>query len=81
MCLSFDDYFLYVFIWLPQVLVVAGKIFVVSCKIFAVHGLSSCGMWALEHAGSGVMAHRLNCSMACGILVSWPGIEPTSPAL
>ena len=26
-------------------------------------------------------AHRLSCSMACGILVPWPGTEPMSPAL
>ena len=25
--------------------------------------------------------HRLSCPAACGILVPWPGIEPTSPAL
>ena len=28
-----------------------------------------------------VVAHRLNCPTACGILVPWPGIEPMSPAL
>ena len=28
-----------------------------------------------------VMACRLSCSEACGILVSWPGIKPASPAL
>ena len=28
-----------------------------------------------------VVAHGLSCSLACGILVPWPGIEPTSPAL
>ena len=29
----------------------------------------------------GVVALRLSCSAACGILVPWSGIEPTSPAL
>ena len=28
-----------------------------------------------------VVAHGLGCSMACGILVSQPGLEPTSSAL
>ena len=28
-----------------------------------------------------VVAHRLRCSEACGILVPQPGVEPTSPAL
>ena len=31
--------------------------------------------------GSVVIAHRLSCSVACGILVPWPGIEPMSFAL
>ena len=30
---------------------------------------------------SAVRVHRLRCPMACGILVPWPGIIPTSPAL
>ena len=77
----------FTFIYLAASGLVACKIFVVSCKIFSVHGLSSCGTWAPEHAGSGVMAHWLDCSMAfnfylqCNFyLVFWPGIEPTSPA-
>ena len=44
-------------------------------------GLSSCGMWALECAGSVVAACRLSCPVACGILVPRPGIKPMSPAL
>ena len=28
-----------------------------------------------------VVAFRLNCAEACGILVPWPGIKPASPAL
>ena len=35
----------------------------------------------LWHAGSAVVVHGLSCSMACGILVLWPGIWPVSPAL
>ena len=31
--------------------------------------------------GSLVVAHRLSCPMACGILVRGPGIKPTSSAL
>ena len=31
--------------------------------------------------GSLVVAHKLSFSEACGVLVSLPGIEPTSPAL
>ena len=39
--------------------------------------------WArsLRHASSIVVACRLSCPTACGILVPWPGIEPASPAL
>ena len=43
--------------------------------------LSSCGTWAPEHAGSVVVACGLSCSMACGISVPWPGIEPAFPTL
>ena len=39
------------------------------------HGLSSCGAQT-----SVVVAHRLSCSVARGILVPWPGVEPTSLA-
>ena len=39
--------------------------------------------WILElwHTSSVVVACRLSCSMAGGILIPWPGIEPSSPAL
>ena len=37
-------------------------------KIVAVHRVSSCVTW-------------LSCSVACGVLVPWPGTELTSPAL
>ena len=69
---------MYACIWLHLVLVVAGRIFVMSCGIF------HCGMWdlSLQRTDSLVMAqelqstqtsvaatHRLSCSTACGILV------------
>ena len=37
-------------------------------------GFSSCGSWALE-PGSVVVAHRLSCSMACGIFPD-QGLNP-----
>ena len=43
--------------------------------------------WSLSRVGSFtahdslVLACRLSCFATCGILVPWPGIEPTSPAL
>ena len=46
------------------------------------HGLlPSCGPGALQPMGSVVMAHRLSCPMACGILVPQSEFEPESPAL
>ena len=51
---------------------------------FFVCGFCSCSMQALQlwHVSSVVVAHRwLSCSVACGILVPRPGIEPMSPAL
>ena len=42
---------------------------------------SSHGAWALECAGFVLVVHGLSCSLTHGILVPWPGIEPTSPAL
>ena len=64
-----------IFIWLHPVLAAAHRIFLVSSGPFtAAHGLSSYGAWASVVA-------VLSCSAACGILVSRPGMEPTSPAL
>ena len=42
-----------------------------------------CGTQALSlrHASSVVVARRLTCPAACGILVPRPGSEPASPAL
>ena len=42
---------------------------------------SVCGAWALECVGVVVTAHRLSCSVACGILVSGPGITLMFSAL
>ena len=36
-------------------------------SVVAMWQLSSCGSWALEHSSVAV-AHRLSCSVACGIL-------------
>ena len=60
--------FIYLFIWLHWVLVVARR-------------LSSCGAQALEHVGSVVVVCGLGSPVACGILVPRPRIEPSSPAL
>ena len=43
-----------------------------------VSGVAAPRLWS---TGSVVMMHRLRCSAARGILVSWSGIELTSPAL
>ena len=52
-----------------------------SCGAGASHcGGFSCGARALQGAwASVVVAPRLSCSVAQGVLVSRPGIEPTSP--
>ena len=44
---------------------------------------SHCGAPLVQsgRAGSVVVAHRLSCLEACGLLVPGPGIEPKSPAL
>ena len=67
-----------------------------SFSLVVARGLSSCGAWAPEGtdsvvaalslsrcgvAGSALVAHRLNCPAACGILVPRPGIELVSPVL
>lgn len=60
--------FMYVFIWLPQVLVV-------SCGIFP------CGVRTLAVVQASVVAmRRLSCSMARGTLALRSGIEPVFPA-
>ena len=40
------------------------------------HGLSNCGTWAPERVGSVVVACRLSCLMACGVLVPNQGLNP-----
>ena len=63
----------------------AGFSLVVACGF----SFSSCGSWAPGHMGSvvcsmqalSVVACRLSCPAACGILVPRPRIEPMSPAL
>ena len=83
--------FIYLFIWLRQVLVAACRIFVVACRIFSCGmwdlSLVACGIFQLQHAGSLVVACRIfSCSrqtLSCGMwdLVPWPGIKPGPPAL
>ena len=53
----------------------------VGFSLVAACGLSSCGRWAPECMGSVVVARGLSCPTACGILVTQPGIGPTSLAL
>ena len=45
------------------------------------HRLSSCDTGSPEHTGSVFGAQGFSCSVACGILVPWPGIEPASCAM
>ena len=58
----------------------------VACRFFSsscgaqgsrAHGLCSCGVWALllRCASSIVVVRGLSCPVACGILVSQPGVE------
>ena len=45
-----------------------------QASVVAARGLSSCGLQAPEHTGSGVVEHRLCCSVACGVfpcLLNW----------
>ena len=78
------------FIWLSQVLALAGGIFIASCGTFpflhaVTHTLdSSCGARSLEHAGSVVGLHGLFCfihSEAGGILGPWPEIRTRVPCI
>ena len=73
-CLSIL-YFLYIFLALLG-LVVAHGLFVTVHRL-----LSNCGLWAPECTGSVVEVLEPGCPAACGILVPWPRIEPSSPAL
>ena len=60
--------------WFAILTIVQGFIYL------AASGLSY-GTQALGHMVSVVMKRRLSCSVACGILIPQPGIEPMSPAL
>ena len=42
---------------------------------------SSLGTWAPKHTGSVLVRHRFNFSVACGLFVLPPEIEPMSPEL
>ena len=68
--------YIYIFIRLFLVLVVVPRFLAVGAWL-----LSSYSLWAPEHGVSVVVLCGLICPMACGILVPWPGIEPTLPAL
>ena len=59
------SFYNYLFVWLHQVL--GHRIFLHNVGSFIpTHGLSSCGTWHLENAGSAVVAWGLSCSAACG---------------
>ena len=69
-------FFNYLFIWLCGVLVWhAGpslhhvESFAAAHRLVVTCGLGSWGVWALEHVASVLVAHGLDCSVACGILV------------
>ena len=66
---------------LSQALAVAHAVFVASRRSFAALIYSVAVVWTQEWAGSVLVVHRLSCSLACGILVTGSGIEPSSPAL
>ena len=73
----FSKYCIYLFIWLRQVLVVPHGVFVASaCRIFSCRAQT---LW-LWCSSSVAMVLGLSFSVACGILVPWPGIEPMSCA-
>lgn len=59
----------YIFIWLLQVSVVAGRLSTCSTQAPEPEGSGSGGVWATS------------CFEACGILVPRPGIKPMSPAV
>ena len=61
--------FLFIYIWLHQVFAVAQDLGWVMQEL------------SLQCTDFPVVACRLSCSEACGILVLWPGIKPISPVL
>ena len=74
---SFLNIYLLIYFWLH-------RIFVAACKFsltVASRGLLLLLSMSSKLKGSVVVAHRLSCSKAYGILVPRPGIEPMFPAL
>ena len=53
----------------------------VRTSAVAACGLKIAAACGLQSTGSVVVAHRLTCPAACGILVPPPGMEPASSAL
>ena len=76
----FFKVYIFLFIWLHQVLVAVPWIFVTSCGSFSLWhtNILSCGAQAPDCTGSVLVAQGLGCLVACEILVPWSGIEPTS---
>ena len=58
----------------------AGPTFRLQCVGYHCHGFSCFRAYRLQSTGSGVVAHRLSCSAACGIFLV-QGPKPMSPAL
>ena len=58
----------------------SGRYSSLKCAGFSLGGFSCCRARALGARASGVVAHGLSCSLACGIFPG-PGLEPVSPAL
>ena len=65
-------------LWLPWWLKVCLFVFLICIYLIYLFG---CVCSQLQHTGSFVVALGLCCPVECGILVSRPGIEPTSPIL
>ena len=57
------------------------KLWCVGSRARGLYSLQQAGSLIEACVGSVVVAHRLSCPGACGILVSRLGIEPASPAL
>ena len=66
-------YYLFLFIWLHQVLTVAHGTF---RRDMHTSPVVASGLWSIC-TGTIITARRFSCSSVCGILVPQPGIEPT----
>ena len=64
--------------WLCPLLITAPGPSISTCGIFYCSVLASLWLWG---AGSGLAAHRLTFSTACGILIPQPRMEPMSSTL